>query len=92
MGTRDVGKEEACRFEAVRQRIGDRTGGEVLNYEVLLATKGAGIGEDLEVLRIEVFVVAVDEGQSMSTQSDQSASVVEHGGRVGLFLGGVDLL
>jgi hypothetical protein len=25
MGTRDVGEEEVCRFEAVRQRVGDRT-------------------------------------------------------------------
>ena len=44
------------------------------------------------MLGIEVFVVAVDKGQSMSTQGDQSADVVEDGGRVGLFLGGVDLL
>jgi hypothetical protein len=25
VGTRDVGEEEVCRFEAVRQRVGDRT-------------------------------------------------------------------
>jgi hypothetical protein len=25
MGTRDVGEQEICRFEAIRQRVGDRT-------------------------------------------------------------------
>src|SRR5580658_10586675 len=44
------------------------------------------------MLRVKVFEVAIDEGQGVSAQGDESADVVEDGGRVGFFLGGVDLL
>src|ERR1035438_10482567 len=44
------------------------------------------------MLRVEVFEVAINEGRCVSAQGDESADVVEDGGRVGTFLGGVDLL
>jgi hypothetical protein len=91
MGTRNVGEQEVCRFEAVRQRVSDRTRAKVFNYEVLLAAESAGVGEDVRVLGIEVFGVAVDEGEGVGAQADKSAHVVENGARVPLFLSGIDL-
>src|ERR1700677_4310153 len=91
MGTRNVGEQEVCRFEAVRQHVDDRTGAKVFNYEVLFVAKRAGVGENVRVLGIEVFKVAVNEGEGVSTQSDEGAHVVENGSRIPLFLSGVDL-
>src|SRR5579859_2802865 len=44
------------------------------------------------MLRVKVFEVPIDECLGVSAQGDKRANVVEDGGRVGFFLGGVDLL
>src|SRR5580658_2487483 len=44
------------------------------------------------MLRVEVFKVSIDKSLGVSAQGDKRADVVEDGGRVGFFLGGVDLL
>ena len=64
----------------------------VFDHQVFIAAEGASVGVNVRVLGVEIFVVAVDEGEGVGTQCDQRAHIVEDGGGVGLLLGRANLL
>ena len=87
----EIGEEERRGLQMVGQRVLRGAGAEVFDDEVTLFAECSCVGEDVRTLRVQVFVVAVDEGEGVAAQLDQRAHVVEDGGGVGLFLCGVDL-
>jgi hypothetical protein len=47
--------------------------GEIVDDEVLVAVEGSGVEEDLRMLGVQVFEVAIDEGWGLGAKGDELA-------------------
>jgi hypothetical protein len=70
---------------AIWQGVGDGLSREVVDDQIAIRAEGAGVDEDVRMLRVEVLVAALDEGGRFRAQSDHPAGVVADGIRIGCF-------
>ena len=77
-------------LHVIGQGVVDWLRGEIVNDEVLVAVEGSGVEEDLRMVGVQVFEVAIDEGWGFGAKGDELAGVVVDRVRIGGFLGRVD--
>src|SRR5258708_24156957 len=85
-----VCEKHGASLHVIWQGVVDWLRGEIVNDEVLVAVEGSGVEEDLRMVGVQVFEVAIDEGWGLGAKGDELAGVVVDRVRIGGFLGGVD--
>src|SRR6266576_780224 len=85
-----VCEKHGAGLHVIGQGVVDWSRGEIVNDEVLVAVEGSGVEEDLWMVGVQVFKVAIDEGWGLGAKGDELAGVVVDRVRIGGFLGGVD--